>query len=384
MGKITLEMLAKSPSHTKKRRDETVQQYVRRLTHLYFSEKNIDEIDNLHHCRNLSVLYLYDNNIAKIKNLGFATSLTHLYLQKNEITKIEGLDNLRRLSKLYLGSNSITVVEGLEKLESLRELHIEKQNLPRGEKLLFEPRSLEALSKSLCVLNISENNMDSVEELRCLKNMTQFFTENNCLSDMKEFSRVLVSWPSLWRLELTGNPICNKKKYRDRVIVMSRSLVMLDGKEINETAKRFLMNWKASRDARRRQRKQLHFLEGGASNLTSDSSNVLSNIPSLPPILGLPSADEGYMINPGVNPFLYEGVVAGGPQSLALPRGTKPFAAIMQARAPNSTLLNRKPVEDVSQSRFPNIFAPPRPIISESNWDTDSDVHSGPPVSLQT
>ena len=44
MGKITLEMLAKSPSHTKKRRDETVQQYVRRLTHLYFYEKNIDEI----------------------------------------------------------------------------------------------------------------------------------------------------------------------------------------------------------------------------------------------------------------------------------------------------------------------------------------------------
>ena len=37
-------MIAKSPSHTKKRRDETVQQYVRRLTHLYFSEKNIDEI----------------------------------------------------------------------------------------------------------------------------------------------------------------------------------------------------------------------------------------------------------------------------------------------------------------------------------------------------
>lgn len=131
MGKISFEMIAKSPSHTKKRRDETVQQYVRRLTHLYFSEKNIDEIvsvydlnwcdvitalheiflsqliiffltlqDNLYHCRNLSVLYLYDNNISKIKNLGFASNLTHLYLQKNEITKIEGLDKLRRLTKL--------------------------------------------------------------------------------------------------------------------------------------------------------------------------------------------------------------------------------------------------------------------------------------------
>lgn len=132
MGKISFEMIAKSPSHTKKRRDETVQQYVRRLTHLYFSEKNIDEIvsvydlnwcacyncnswnlfitannfffltlqDNLYHCRNLSVLYLYDNNISRIKNLGFASNLTHLYLQKNEITKIEGLDKLRRLTKL--------------------------------------------------------------------------------------------------------------------------------------------------------------------------------------------------------------------------------------------------------------------------------------------
>lgn len=41
------------------------------------------------------------------------------------------------------------------------------------------------LQKSLCVLNISENNIDSIEELKCLKNTTQFFTENNCLSDMK-------------------------------------------------------------------------------------------------------------------------------------------------------------------------------------------------------
>ncbi|CAH3194786.1 unnamed protein product, partial [Porites evermanni] len=193
---------------------------------------------------------------SKIKNLGFASNLTHLYLQKNQITKIEGLDNLKRLTKLYLGSNAITVVEGLERLENLRELHIEKQTLPPGEKLLFEPRSLQALAKSLCVLNISENNIDSIEELKCLTNMTQFFTENNCLSDMKELSRVLAAWPSVWRLEMAGNTLCHKKKYRDRVIVMSRSLVMLDGKEINETAKRFLMNWKASRDARRRQRRQ--------------------------------------------------------------------------------------------------------------------------------
>lgn len=76
----------------------------------------------------------------------------------------------------------------------------------------------------MCVLNISENNIDAIEELKCLTNMTQFFVENNCLTDMKELSRVLASWTSLWRLETTGNPFCNKKKYRDRLIVMSRSL----------------------------------------------------------------------------------------------------------------------------------------------------------------
>ena len=121
---------------------------------------------------------------------------------------------------------------------------------------------------------------------------------------------------------------------------------MLDGKEINETAKRFLMNWKASRDARRRQRRQLNFLEGGTStNFISGSSNALTSIPSLPPLPG-PQ-------NPGFNPVIYEGVGQGVPaHSVTLPRGTKPLAAIVQARAPNSTLLNRKPVEDISQSRY--------------------------------
>ena len=57
MGKITFEMIAKSPSHTKKRRDETVQQYVRRLTHLYFSEKNIDEIVSVYDLN----LYVFSN-----------------------------------------------------------------------------------------------------------------------------------------------------------------------------------------------------------------------------------------------------------------------------------------------------------------------------------
>ena len=71
MGKITLEMIAKSPSHTKKRRDETVQQYIRRLTHLYFSEKNIDEIvssseTSLFHWRKFCFLCRQFRNVSSL------------------------------------------------------------------------------------------------------------------------------------------------------------------------------------------------------------------------------------------------------------------------------------------------------------------------------
>ena len=46
----------------------------------------------------------------------------------------------------YLGGNAITVLEGLEELECLQELYVEHQKLAKGEKLLFDPRTLLTLS----------------------------------------------------------------------------------------------------------------------------------------------------------------------------------------------------------------------------------------------
>ena len=44
MVKITQEMLLKFASHSKKRSNESNNQYLKRLTHVYFQERNIDEI----------------------------------------------------------------------------------------------------------------------------------------------------------------------------------------------------------------------------------------------------------------------------------------------------------------------------------------------------
>ncbi|XP_035268673.1 protein phosphatase 1 regulatory subunit 42 isoform X1 [Anguilla anguilla] len=252
MVHLNMDLIAKSSSCSKNKGNCSLAQYLKKLTHLNFSNKNIEEIDDISACKNLSVIYLYDNHIKRICNLNFAYNLTHLYMQNNNITHIENLGAVCRLSKLYLGGNSIMVVEGLEQLRELKELHLEGQRLPSGEKLLFDPRTLLSLSESLNVLNISNNNIDEIRDLVVLRNLTRFLAANNQLQDVQELEAVCSQWPQLCRMDLSGNPACHQPKYRDRLITVCKSLVDLDGKEINELSRQFLINWKASKDARKK------------------------------------------------------------------------------------------------------------------------------------
>lgn len=82
---------------------------------------------------------------------------------------------------------------------------------------------------TLQVLNVSGNNLDSLEDLECLKFLTQFMANDNQLSDIKELGQVFEAWYHLWRLDLMGNPVCHKAKYRDRLILIARNLGELLG-----------------------------------------------------------------------------------------------------------------------------------------------------------
>uniref|UniRef100_A0A8C3XAT1 Protein phosphatase 1 regulatory subunit 42 n=1 Tax=Cyanoderma ruficeps TaxID=181631 RepID=A0A8C3XAT1_9PASS len=256
MVQLTVDLIAKNASH-KNRSEEDFGQYLQKITHLNLSDKNIDSIGHLAFCKNLQVLYLYDNQISQIQNLDFASNITHLYLQNNHISNIENLSSLKKLEKLYLGGNYITVVEGLDKVRVLRELHIESQHLPLGEKLLFDPISLNSLAKSLSVLNISNNNIDELGDLAVLENLSYLKAVNNQLKHMEDLEVVLKRWTKLRRIDLTGNPVCQKPKYKDRIIVQSLTLESLDGKEIKEMERRFLINWKASRAARKKSNERM-------------------------------------------------------------------------------------------------------------------------------
>ncbi|KAH0617662.1 hypothetical protein JD844_016124 [Phrynosoma platyrhinos] len=235
--------------------------------------------DDLSLCKNLNVLYLYDNQIRQIHNLDFASNLRHLYLQNNCITRIENLASLIKLQKLYLGGNYITVVEGLETLEELRELHVESQQLPLGEKLLFDPRSLHSLVKSLSVLNISNNNIDELSDLAVLESISHLIAVDNQIHHIKDLELVLGVWTKLCKIELNGNPVCHKPKFRDRVILQSKSLEFLDGKEIKELERQFLMNWKASRDARKKNRTESMTNEHSSYSHFDDNESEHTHFP---------------------------------------------------------------------------------------------------------
>ncbi len=74
------------------------------------------------------------------------------------------------------------------------------------------------------MFNVSGNNLDSVSELQCLTELVHFSACDNMLSNMKDISRAFSRMDKLSKLELSGNPLCQKSKYRDRVITMGPSI----------------------------------------------------------------------------------------------------------------------------------------------------------------
>ncbi|KFW88041.1 Protein phosphatase 1 regulatory subunit 42, partial [Manacus vitellinus] len=243
MVRLTLDLVAKNVGH-KSRNEDDFGQYLQKITHLNLSDKNIDTIGVLSFCKNLKVLYLYDNQINQIQNLDFASNITHLYLQNNCISSIENLSSLKKLEKLMILVISVCSVD-------LGQI-FEGGCFPvyAAEIEIFQ------LMKSLSVLNISNNNIDELEDLAVLENLSYLKAVDNRLQHMKDLKVVLNKWTKLRRMDLRGNPICQKPKYRDKVVVQSQTLESLDGKEIKEMERQFLMNWQASKTARKKSKER--------------------------------------------------------------------------------------------------------------------------------
>ncbi|EDQ89985.1 uncharacterized protein MONBRDRAFT_16779 [Monosiga brevicollis MX1] len=161
----TLHIVEACRKTTPRRRDEPLEQYLARLTHLNLSQRHLSAVGDIAHCHRLMVLYLYQNNLSQLRGLRSCAHLTQLYLQDNALERLDGLSTLTHLTKLYIGGNRLVVLEGLHNLHKLRELHAERQELPPGEELILDPRSLRTAQRQLEVLNLEHNGLTSLHSL---------------------------------------------------------------------------------------------------------------------------------------------------------------------------------------------------------------------------
>jgi len=223
---ITKSLILSATTITKNR-SQTMDNYLSHITHLHLQSRKLRAIENLEHCVNLKVLYLYDNKIEEIARLDFAKGLRYLYLENNCIKEIPDLNNTK-LKKLFLDENEIPLIRGLHQCSELVVLSVARQRLPRHKFLTFDPISLDVISHTLEVLDISGNSISSLAPFKCLYQLTKLLASDNNISDVGEIEGI-VSLPHLEEINFLRNPCCSLRRYRDFVIgAASNSLRLFD------------------------------------------------------------------------------------------------------------------------------------------------------------
>lgn len=136
--------------------------------------------------------------------------------------------NMPSLRKIYLDENDLKVVTGLTACENLEEFHIAKQRLPSFSTLQFDPHSLNAIARSLQVLEISGNGISNLTQFTVLYNLRKLICKDNAVVDIHEVETI-VGLSHLEDANFKGNPCCSIFKYRDITIgASSDSFNMLD------------------------------------------------------------------------------------------------------------------------------------------------------------
>ncbi|GMH61892.1 hypothetical protein TL16_g03354 [Triparma laevis f. inornata] len=218
-----------------------VAKFLKKLSHLNLNDRHIDTMAKISVCKSLKNLYLYNNHIRMIEGIDKFKNLTHLYLENNKISQIEGLPE-GCLQKLYLNENDIEVIENLDRASNLTELHVASQRLPPYQPLRFSPSVIDAIASSLLVLNIANNNIDTVVDVLKLPNLEKLNMSRNKISSI-DMCLALMQLSNLRSLDLRGNPASKMPKYTENLIANSPAyLSKLDGKDIIENHRTMLKN----------------------------------------------------------------------------------------------------------------------------------------------
>ena len=173
-----------------------------------------------------------------------------LYLQNNHVETISGLDvGLEKLSVLNLSNNRIHNVSGLTNLPNLTELYVDKMVLPKGTSIEFDLDTIASLSLSLEKLSCTGNNLENITILGFLQELQTLDLSNNSITDMDLVEEVAMQCKNLNTLKITENRL-NDRYLRQKLILANFALRSINGKDVSDTERAFLVKLEGSKVAR--------------------------------------------------------------------------------------------------------------------------------------
>jgi len=148
----------------------------------------------------LEVLILTRNNLNNLNGIDAYPALTNLYLGNNQVKDLGPITALQNLQVLDLQHNPLTTIAPLDQLPNLRAL-----NLAQTEQALLMKTFPDL--KHLVTLNLSQNNLSSLQLLGKLSSLEKLDLSRNLLNDLTPLSNL----KKLKYLDLRENKIINYK-----------------------------------------------------------------------------------------------------------------------------------------------------------------------------
>ncbi|XP_044747022.1 protein phosphatase 1 regulatory subunit 42-like isoform X2 [Coccinella septempunctata] len=105
--------------------------------------------------------------------------------------------------------------------------------------IYYDHKNLKKI-KSLQVLNISGNGIESLSSLAPLRHLRSICASNNRLKDIEEVCELIKSWFYLREAWFLGNPFSKKHRYREDIIAASYCLDFLDDKAVSASTRNFI------------------------------------------------------------------------------------------------------------------------------------------------
>jgi len=338
-----------------------------RLTHLDLSHNKLEQVLDIHPATPLlRFADLKHNNISSMRDIGAFQCLTFLHLDHNKLTHITGIVSLRALRVLTLTHNQLEAVTGLEELH-LHELDISDNCV----------RTLEPL-ESVCGLRVLRASRNQLPHLRGLEFQFMLSTldvSENRIDSMEEL-KVLEHLRMLKELHIRGNRLEVMTNARLHMLHVLPTLTSLNGKGVTSNEKVYSANLHGEDFFVTRQIRSRHFPKGELD----DGGNAV------PPLCVMLPADDG-----AHDANLHGRCLQTDPSSLdaalaCVPAGSmEPLGDHFRAQFPDELDLlralfgfvvhNGAPKEDATQ--VSPVLRPPLESFEKTFFPTDGGPESG-------